>query len=82
TKTKALSDAAELGSTVEGKVTDIKIMPIKKSNGREEVLEEVDSEDEAENNDGMTVKNIIEHDTNDTAATSDLIMDEILDMIT
>ncbi|KAG5861659.1 hypothetical protein JTB14_011868, partial [Gonioctena quinquepunctata] len=67
----ALSDAAELGLTVEG----------------EEVLEEVDSDDEAEidyhvedEDWDMTVKNIIEHDTSDTAATLALDMDEILDM--
>ncbi|KAG5888083.1 hypothetical protein JTB14_024855 [Gonioctena quinquepunctata] len=86
-----LSDAAELGSTVEGEVTDINIMPIKKSDGREEVLEEVDSDDEAaiddrilhvedEDSNMNTVKNIIEHDTNNTAATSALNMDEILDV--
>ncbi|KAG5864615.1 hypothetical protein JTB14_003627 [Gonioctena quinquepunctata] len=45
----ALSDAAELESTVEGEVTHINIMPIKKSDGKEEV----DSDAEAEIDDGI-----------------------------
>ncbi|KAG5900725.1 hypothetical protein JTB14_038243 [Gonioctena quinquepunctata] len=53
TVTKALSDvlsdSAELRSTVEEEVSDIKIMPIKKSDGKKEV----NSDDEAEIDDGI-----------------------------